>query len=96
MKNIHDQVSEFFQDKQIPGRTYQIRDRAGKVRYIDTDTVIQTIKIMPAALLRKFYGVMIALDHTGADMEQFIYYLANKIIDIKYRRESKHGINRYN
>jgi nicotinic acid phosphoribosyltransferase len=76
-----DYLNNFFDEKQITYEMFEIVDKSGILHIIDTDYVIETIKVCRQSEQNKIALVLRKIDFKNGSVNHFLKYLAIGIVN---------------
>ena len=87
MTNLSQYFENFFSEKEIPYTSWELEDHQGVTHIIDSDVIIETIKVAPEHEQVEIRNVLTKLDFYNADITDFLKHLAQGMINLWAERK---------
>jgi hypothetical protein len=74
-----DFITTFFNEKQLDERTYEVPGPGGTLNMIDSDVVIDHIKLTRGEERKQIEGILRRIDFMNGDVHHFLRHLAQAL-----------------
>lgn len=69
----------FFEEKKLGNRIYEVTSPNGTVNFIETNAVIERIKLTKGLEAQKIEEILTIIDYKNGDIHHFLEYLAQEM-----------------
>jgi hypothetical protein len=80
MSKFIDWFDRFLDEKSIPYASWEIPDQAGTTHFIDSDVVVEHIKVAPDHEQSKIKDILVKIDFRNGDVNHFFKHLATGLV----------------
>lgn len=80
MENVSRYLHQFFSEKNIENKNYQIEDSNGFVHHFDNEVLIERIKATSSAEQKQIANILRRIDYKNGSIQHFLNYLAEAMV----------------
>lgn len=77
-------IKQFFAEKEVPTKVFQVEDKTGLTHFISTEVCIEWLKNAPTEIQRKAEGPLRQIDFHNGDVNHFFEHVVAPTIADSY------------
>jgi hypothetical protein len=84
---MNDYFERFFLEKNLPYTSWEIQASNGELHFIDSDIVIEAIKIAPHYEQEQIKKMLVRIDFVNGDVLDYLQHLAGGLIETSLKNQ---------
>jgi len=79
-------LKEFFENKNLTNKVYEMKDKDGNLHIIHTDRIIKDILTTRGDLRKKIKDTLVKIDFANGDVHHFLKHLAESYTELGFQK----------